>query len=179
MPELPEGATLMLRLQNGASFTGVLGGSVPAKASVTLDATSKLSSRKRRMSGFVNADLTHANVQSNGFNLYYDSSVAEMPISKGNPSCSPAADSWRRSSNEQPAYAKKSAPSLAFFAGACYNQALKKKQARTGGRGIGTFYLRLHQFFYYSFTSYCYAGFFRRPRNCACSDYFFRYAWTR
>ena len=84
MPELPEGATLMLRLQNGASFTGVLGGSVPAKASVTLDATSKLTlTAETYVAGFVNADLTHANIQSNGFNLYYDSSVAENAYLEG------------------------------------------------------------------------------------------------
>ena len=78
MPALPEGATLVLRLQNGASFTGELGGSVPAKASVTLDATSKLTlTAETYVAGFVNADLTHANIQSNGFNLYYDSSVAD------------------------------------------------------------------------------------------------------
>ena len=76
MPELPEGTTLVLLLQNGASFDGVLGGTLPAKASVTLDATSKLIlSAETYVAGFVNADITHANIQSNGFNLYYDSSV--------------------------------------------------------------------------------------------------------
>ena len=84
MPALPEGATLMLRLQNGASFGGTLGGSVPAKASVTLDATSKLTlTAETYVAGFVNADLTHANIQSNGFNLYYDSSVAENAYLEG------------------------------------------------------------------------------------------------
>ena len=84
MPEMPEGTTLVLSLQNGASFGGVLGGSVPAKASVTLDATSKLTlSAETYVAGFVNVDLTHANIQSNGFNLYYDSSVAENAYLEG------------------------------------------------------------------------------------------------
>ena len=84
MPELPEGTTLVLSLQNGASFGGVLGGSVPAKASVTLDATSELVlTQETYLAGFINADLTHANIQSNGFNLYYDSSVAENAYLEG------------------------------------------------------------------------------------------------
>ena len=84
MPALEDGALLLLRLQNGASFRGELGGSVPAKASVTLDAASKLIlTQETYVAGFVNADLTHANIQSNGFNLYYDSSAAENAYLEG------------------------------------------------------------------------------------------------
>ena len=73
-----EEATLVLKLQNGASFAGALGGTLPARASVHLDATSKLIlTAETYLTALVNADLTHANIESNGFNLYYDSSVME------------------------------------------------------------------------------------------------------
>ena len=45
--------------------------------------TSAYASRQTYVAGFVNADLTHANIQSNGFNLYYDSSVAENAYLEG------------------------------------------------------------------------------------------------
>lgn len=83
-PILGEGAALILRLQNGASFTGELGGSTVAKASVYLDAASKLSlGAETYLAIFVNADLTHANIQSNGFNLYYDSNAPENAYLEG------------------------------------------------------------------------------------------------
>ena len=78
MPILADGTTLVLKLQNGASFTGELGGTLPAKASVTLDAMSKLTlTAETYLTGFVNADTTHQNIESNGFNLYYDSNAPE------------------------------------------------------------------------------------------------------
>ena len=71
-------ATLVLRLSNGSSFGGALGGTLPARASVYLDASSKLILTAETYLGvLVNADLTHANIESNGFNLYYDSEAVE------------------------------------------------------------------------------------------------------
>jgi len=73
-----EEATLILRLTNGSSFGGALGGTLPARASVYLDSSSKLIlTAETYLSAFVNADLTHANIESNGFNLYYDSEAAD------------------------------------------------------------------------------------------------------
>lgn len=78
MSSFAEEASLELRLSNGASFTGALGGLLPARASVYLDAASKLVlTEETYLSVLVNADLTHANIESNGFNLYYDSNAAE------------------------------------------------------------------------------------------------------
>jgi hypothetical protein len=78
MSVFAEEASLELRLSNGASFTGALGGTLPARASVYLDASSKLVlTGETYLSVLVNADLTHANIESNGFNLYYDSNAAE------------------------------------------------------------------------------------------------------
>lgn len=77
-PIIEEGATLTLRLTNAASFTGELGGSTPAKVGVYLDETSKLVLNAETYVTFlVNADLMHANIESNGFNLYYDSNAPE------------------------------------------------------------------------------------------------------
>lgn len=73
-----DGSTLTLTLLNGASFTGELGGVLPAMARVSLDASSTLTlTAETYLSAFVNADTTHANIQSNGFNLYYDSGIEE------------------------------------------------------------------------------------------------------
>ncbi len=78
MPSIGDEATLVLRLSNSASFTGALGGTLPARSSVYLDATSKLTlTAETYLTVLVNADLTHANIESNGFNLYYDSSAEE------------------------------------------------------------------------------------------------------
>ncbi len=84
VPVIDEGATLALRLLNGASFTGELGGMLPAKASVYLDATSKLIlGAETYVTALVNADTTHANIESNGFNLYYDSNAPENAYLEG------------------------------------------------------------------------------------------------
>ncbi len=84
MPTLAEEATLELHLQNGASFTGDLGGMLPARASVYLDATSKLVlTAETYLTALVNADVTHQNIESNGFNLYYDSNVPENEYLNG------------------------------------------------------------------------------------------------
>lgn len=73
-----EEATLVLRLASGSSYGGALGGSLPARASVYLDAASKLIlTEETYVSVLVNADLTHANIESTGFNLYYDSNAPE------------------------------------------------------------------------------------------------------
>ena len=73
-----EGSTLQLNLINGASFTGELGATLPAKASVSLDATSTLIlTADTNLVYLVNADTTHQNIQSNGFSIYYDSNAPE------------------------------------------------------------------------------------------------------
>lgn len=78
MTAFADEATLELRLSNKASFTGALGGMLPAHASVYLDATSTLTlTGETYLTSFVNADTTHANIQSNGFNLYYDSNAPD------------------------------------------------------------------------------------------------------
>ena len=77
-PIIAEGATLTLNLTNGASFTGALGSTLPARVNVSLDAASTLGLTEDTYVGiFVNADIAHQNVQSNGFSLYYDSNAAE------------------------------------------------------------------------------------------------------
>ena len=77
-PILAEGSTLKLTLRNGASFTGELGATLPAKASVTLDAASKLIlTADTNLVYLVNADTTHQNIQSNGFSIFYDSNAPE------------------------------------------------------------------------------------------------------
>jgi len=77
-PILTEGSSLNLQLLNGASFTGELGATLPAKASVTLDAASKLIlTADTNLVYLVNADTTHQNIQSNGFSIYYDSNAPE------------------------------------------------------------------------------------------------------
>jgi len=77
-PILTEGSSLNLQLLNGASFTGELGATLPAKASVTLDATSKLIlTADTNLVYLVNADTMHQNIQSNGFSIYYDSNAPE------------------------------------------------------------------------------------------------------
>ena len=84
MSSFADEATLELHLQNGASFTGDLGGMLPAKASVYLDASSKLIlTGETYLTALVNADLTHQNIESNGFNLYYDSNAAENEYLNG------------------------------------------------------------------------------------------------
>ncbi len=77
-PILGPDALLQLKLVNGASFTGELGAELPAKVSVSLDASSTLSlTADSYISTLVNADSTHQNIQSNGFSLYYDSNAPE------------------------------------------------------------------------------------------------------
>jgi hypothetical protein len=77
-PIIGESSTLKLSLLNGAAYSGELGVEPPAKVSVTLDASSKLTlAADTYLVALVNANLTHQNIQSNGFSLYYDSNVAE------------------------------------------------------------------------------------------------------
>ena len=77
-PILGTDARLQLKLVNGASFTGELGSELPAKVSVSLDATSTLSlTADSYITALVNADTTHQNIQSNGFSLYYDSNAPD------------------------------------------------------------------------------------------------------
>ena len=84
MPALAEEATLELHLQNGASFSGDLGGMLPARASVFLDASSKLIlTAETYLTTLVNADVKHQNIESNGFNLYYDSNAPDNAYLNG------------------------------------------------------------------------------------------------
>ena len=77
-PILGADARLQLKLVNGASFTGELGSDLPAKASVSLDASSKLSlAADTYVAALVDADATFQNIESNGFSLYYDSNAPE------------------------------------------------------------------------------------------------------
>ena len=76
--DIAEEAFLTLRLTNGASFTGSFGTSLPARASIYLDETSRLTlTQESYVSVFSNADITHQNIQSNGYSLYYDSNAPE------------------------------------------------------------------------------------------------------
>lgn len=84
MADFAEEATLELRLSNKAAFTGALGDTLPARANVYLDATSVLTLTGETYLGiYVNADTTHANIQSGGFNLYYDSNAPENAYLNG------------------------------------------------------------------------------------------------
>lgn len=77
-PIIGEGSTLKLTLLNGSAFAGELGAEPPAKVSVTLDAGSTLTlAADTYLVGLVNADITHQNIQSNGYTLYYDSNAPE------------------------------------------------------------------------------------------------------
>ena len=84
MTSFAEDATLTIQLSNGASFTGDLGSSLPARASVNLDASSKLIlTGETYLTALVNADVTHQNIESNGFNLYYDSNAPDNAYLNG------------------------------------------------------------------------------------------------
>ncbi len=83
-PVIAGGAMLTLTLREGASFTGSLGGSLPARANVDLDETSTLTlTGDAYVTALVNADVTHQNIQSNGFYLYYDSNAPENEYLNG------------------------------------------------------------------------------------------------
>lgn len=76
--DIAEGAMLTLVLTNGASFTGELGGELPALVGLSLDETSTLTlTADAYVGSFVNADTAHQNVQSGGFSIYYDSNAPE------------------------------------------------------------------------------------------------------
>ena len=84
MTSFAEDATLTIHLSNSASFTGDLGGTLPARASVYLDASSKLIlTGETYLTALVNADVTHQNIESNGFNLYYDSNAPDNAYLNG------------------------------------------------------------------------------------------------
>ena len=84
MTNFAEDATLSIHLSNGASFSGDLGGGLPARASVYLDASGKLIlTAETYLTSLVNADLTHQNIESTGFNLYYDSNAQDNAYLNG------------------------------------------------------------------------------------------------
>ncbi len=79
---IAEDAFLSLHLTSGSAFTGALGDELPARASVSLDETSKwVLTGDTYLSELVNADRTHANIESGGFSIYYDSNLtANAPL---------------------------------------------------------------------------------------------------
>lgn len=83
-PVLAGGAMLTLTLREGASFTGLLGDSLPARVNIDLDGSSTLTlTGDAYVTALVNADTTHQNIQSNGFYLYYDSNAPENAYLNG------------------------------------------------------------------------------------------------
>ncbi len=77
-PVIDEGATLWLELKNKSSLIGTFGESLPARASVSLDATSTWTlDTDAYVTVFLNADTTNANIVSNGYTIYYDSNAPE------------------------------------------------------------------------------------------------------
>jgi len=73
-----DGATLLLALQDGSAFTGAFPAGPPARASVSLDASSTWTlTADCYVTTFVNADAMHQNIISNGFSIYYDSNAPE------------------------------------------------------------------------------------------------------
>jgi hypothetical protein len=82
--DIAEEAFLTLRLINGASFTGALGDSPPARVNLYLDAASTLTlTEDTYLRVFSNADAAYQNVNSNGFSLYYDSNAPENAALNG------------------------------------------------------------------------------------------------
>lgn len=77
-PVIDETATLWLELKNKSSLIGTFGESLPARASVSLDATSTWTlDTDAYVTVFLNADTTNANIVSNGYTIYYDSNAPE------------------------------------------------------------------------------------------------------
>lgn len=77
-PVIDESATLWLELKNKSSLIGTFGESLPARASVSLDATSTWTlDTDAYVTVFLNADTANANIVSNGFTIYYDSNAPE------------------------------------------------------------------------------------------------------
>ncbi|HRX58819.1 MAG TPA: hypothetical protein P5075_08610 [Eubacteriales bacterium] len=75
---IAEDAFLTLHLSNGSSFTGTPGDELPARMSLTLDASSTWTlTGDACLSVFTNGDATHQNIVSNGFSIYYDSNLTE------------------------------------------------------------------------------------------------------
>ena len=75
---IAEDAFLMLQLHNNSSFTGTPGDELPARMSLSLDASSTWTlTGDVCLSVFTNGDATHQNIQSNGFSIYYDSNAPE------------------------------------------------------------------------------------------------------
>lgn len=73
-----DGAMLLFTLQSGSAFTGAFPAGPPARASVSLDASSTWTlTADCYVTGFVNADAMHQNIASNGFSIYYDSNAPE------------------------------------------------------------------------------------------------------
>lgn len=84
-PVIGDGATLWIELQNGASLTGTFGESLPARASVSLDASSTWTlDADAYVSVFLNADTAQQNIVSNGHSIFYDSSAEQNAPLAGN-----------------------------------------------------------------------------------------------
>ncbi|MEN6418243.1 MAG: hypothetical protein ABFC73_04910 [Clostridiaceae bacterium] len=77
-PAIDESATLWLELKNKSSLIGTFGESLPARASVSLDATSTWTlDTDAYVTVFLNADTKNTNIVSNGYTIYYDSNAPE------------------------------------------------------------------------------------------------------
>ncbi len=77
-------ATLTMNLINGSSFTGAFGDSLPASASISLDASSIwVLTADTNVTAFVDADTTYQNIESNGFSIYYDSNAPQNAALNG------------------------------------------------------------------------------------------------
>lgn len=79
-----EDATLTMNLTNGSTFTGAFGDSLPASASISLDASSVwVLTADTNVTAFADEDITYQNIESNGFSIYYDSNAPQNAALNG------------------------------------------------------------------------------------------------
>jgi len=77
-PVIGSEATLWIELKNGASLFGTFGESLPARASVSMDASSTWTlDADAYVSVFLNADTAQQNIVSNGHSIFYDSNAEQ------------------------------------------------------------------------------------------------------
>jgi hypothetical protein len=75
---IAEEAFLTLQLRNSSGFTGSPGDALPARMSLSLDASSTWTlTGDASLCVFINGDAAHQNIVSNGFSIYYDSNAPE------------------------------------------------------------------------------------------------------
>lgn len=84
-PVIGSEATLWIELKNSASLFGTFGESLPARASVSLDASSTWTlDADAYVSIFLNADAAQQNIVSNGHSIFYDSNAEQNAPLGGN-----------------------------------------------------------------------------------------------